>query len=354
MLAVYIHIPFCTQICTYCDFPKMYKNDEWIDKYLNSLEKEINKYYKNEKIKTLYFGGGTPSSLNINQLKKLFEIINIFNLSTDAEITFEFNPEDLTKEKLSFLKNKVNRISIGIQTFNEKYLKYLGRKKINIDNIKMAKNYFKNINIDLIYGIENQTLEDFKQDIDQFLKLDIPHLSAYNIIIEPNTKLYIDNAKSNDDFTFDKLIEQKLKNYNHYEISNYAKKAYESKHNLIYWNNEHYYGFGLGASGYLNNIRYDNTKSLNKYLEGKYRLRENILDKNETIQNAFILGFRKIKGINKQDFNKRYKQDIKSFKIVQDLLKQKQLLEDETNIFINPKYIYLSNEILVKFIEKLY
>lgn len=356
MISVYIHIPFCSNICTYCDFCKLYKNDEWIDKYLGALFLEIKKYYHGEKVKTLYFGGGTPSSLNINQLVKLFDIVKVFDLSDDAEITFECNVEDLTLEKLEFLKNKVNRLSIGVQSFNSDILNLLGRKDIRTNNIKLAKKYFDNINIDLMYGFDGITLDDFKKDIDAFLELDVPHLSAYNLILEQHTKLYIDNYKVNEDDEFDKFIENILKEngYNHYEISNYAKDGYESRHNLTYWNNEHYYGFGLGASGYIGNIRYENTKSLNKYLNGEYRFLKNTLDKNETMQNEFILGFRKINGINKDNFKNKYGIDIKDIKVVQDLLSKDLLLENDKNIYVNPKYICVSNEILIKFLENLY
>ena len=354
-ISVYIHIPFCTSICTYCDFPKVYKKDEWINKYLIALEKEIKQNYKNEKVKTLYFGGGTPSALSIDQLKKLFAITKIFDLEKDAEITFECNLEDLTLEKILFLKEKVNRLSIGVQTFNNKFLKVLGRK-VNIDNIVLVKNYFDNINIDLMYGFAGEKVEDLKRDLKILLNLDVAHVSAYSLILEENTMLYINNYKVNDDTNLDIYLDEELRKngYNHYEISNYAKEGYESKHNLVYWNNDNYYGFGLGASGYLGNIRYDNTRSLNRYLEGNFRLKENFLDENEKMQNEFMLGFRKMAGINKKDFKTKYGMDMKDLKIIQNLLSEELLLENDNNVFINPKYIYLSNEILVKFLERLY
>ena len=355
-IAVYIHIPFCSNICTYCDFAKVYKNDEWIDKYLVALEKEILKFYKGEKVKTLYFGGGTPSTLNLTQLERLFKIVDYFDIDYDAEITFECNLEDVVKEKLEFLENKVNRLSIGVQSFNPSILKLLGRKIGNSDNIYLAKKYFDNINIDLMYGFNDVTLDEFKDDIYKFLKFDIPHISAYNLIVEENTVLGNRGYEVNLDTLFDKTLEDILENegYIHYEVSNYAKKGYESKHNLTYWNNDNYYGFGLGASGYLGNIRYDNTRSLNKYLNGEYRYVENVLDKNEDMQNDFILGLRKIKGINKKDFFDKYKMDIKSIVLVKKLLKNEKLLENGEFVYLNPKYFYLANEILVEFLDNLY
>lgn len=355
MRAVYIHIPFCQNICAYCDFCKVLKNNDWIEKYLIALKKEIDKYYTHEKVSSLYFGGGTPSTLNLNQLKKLFDITKVFDLDKNAEITFECNCEDLTEEKLEFLSHHVNRLSVGVQSFNSKITDALERKMANINNILLAKKYFKNINIDLMYGFNNESLKDFEKDVNMFLELNVPHLSAYNLILEPHTKLFINNYQTDDDDKFERCLEEKIKRfgYHRYEISNYAKEGYESKHNLTYWNNQNYYGFGLGASGYIDNKRYDNTRSLNKYLKGQYRYESHTLDLNETLQNEFILGLRKIKGINKKEFREKYKFNIKDIDIVNELLENKMLLEDD-NIYINPKYINVSNEILVKFLENIY
>ena len=359
--SVYIHIPFCDSICSYCDFCKFIKKDEWIEKYLTALEQEINSKYNKEILDTIYIGGGTPSCLNIKQLNKLFNIIKIFNKSKNIEFTFECNIENINEEKLKILYlNGVNRLSIGIQTFNEKYLKFLNRnhtKEEIIEKINLAKNIgFKNINIDLIYALPNQTLEELENDIEEFLNLDINHISTYSLIIEPNTKVFINNYENIDedlDFNMYKLICDRLEEngYKHYEISNFSKEGYESKHNLTYWNNNEYYGFGLGASGYIDNIRYDNTRSFNKYLNGEYIKDSHELNTNETIENEFILGLRKINGINKELFKNKYNIDIKSIELVNKLLDTNKLLENEKNIYINPDYIYVSNDILVEFIN---
>jgi len=352
--AVYIHIPFCQNICSYCDFCKLHKNEKWINDYLDELKKEIKQNYKGEKIKTLYIGGGTPSCLNIKQLEKLFTILKIFKLEKNSEVTFEANPEDLTKEKLEFLKNKINRLSIGVQTFNQNLLKLLERKPVNIDNIKLAKKYFKNINIDLMYNFNEETIDILKEDINTILNLEIPHISTYSLILEPHTKLYINNYKiENEDTKNEEYINKILQDnsYNHYEVSNYAKKGYESNHNLTYWNNENYYGFGLGASGYIDNVRYENTKNITKYLKGNYKQETHILDENETIQNEFILGFRKINGINRNNFKEKYGFDVSEISIIKNLVKENKLILDKDNIFINPKYLYFSNEILINFID---
>ena len=359
--SVYIHIPFCDSICSYCDFCKFIKNEEWVNKYLVALEKEIKSKYKNELLNTIYIGGGTPSCLNISELNNLFNIIKIFNKDETIEFTFECNIENITKEKLELLYNNgVNRLSIGVQTFNNKYLNFLNRnhtKEDVINKINLAKKIgFKNINIDLIYALPNQTLKELENDIDEFLKLDITHISTYSLIIEPNTKLYINNINNIDeeiDLKMYELICNKLKQngYIHYEISNFSKVGFESKHNLTYWNNNEYYGFGMGASGYIDNIRYDNTRSFNNYINGIYIKESHKLDINETIENEFILGLRKINGINKEEFKNKYNKNIKEIEIVKKLLKEGKLLEDEKNIYINKDYIYVSNDILIEFIN---
>ena len=358
---VYIHIPFCGSICSYCDFCKFLKNDEWIYNYLEELNEEIKQNYKGEIVNTIYIGGGTPSCLNIDELNKLFEIINIFNKSENIEFTFECNIENINEEKLKLLYNNgVNRLSIGVQTFNDKFLKFLNRnhnKEMIKEKIELAKQTgFTNINIDLIYALKDQSIEDLKEDLNNFLSLDITHLSTYSLIIEPHTKLYIDNIENIEedlDYEMYNTIINTLESngYNHYEISNFAKDGYESKHNLTYWNNNEYYGFGLGASGYINNVRYDNTRSINEYLKGNYILDKHELSREEQIENEFILGLRKIDGINKKNFYNKYNIDIKSIDVVNKLLKENKLIEDKKNIYINPDYIYVSNDILIEFIN---
>lgn len=354
-MSVYIHIPFCQNICSYCDFCKFYYNEKWVDNYLSALEKEIKSNYKGEVVETIYIGGGTPTCLNINQLERLLKLTNLFN-KNKIEFTVETNI-DLSLEKIKLLnKYGVNRISIGVQTVNPKYLKFLNRnhtKEDVVNLINLLKKLDFNINVDLIYAIPGETLEELNEDLDFILSLDVNHISTYSLIIEPHTKLYIDNVSNIDedlDYEMYKLINKKLENYHHYEISNFAKKNYESKHNLVYWNNLNYYGFGLGASGYIDNIRYDNTRSYNNYINGKYLLEKHELDLNEVISNEFILGLRKIDGIDVNNFYNKYNIDITSIGVVKQLLKEKQLILTD-KLKINPKYIYISNTILVNFID---
>lgn len=361
MQSVYIHIPFCSNICNYCDFAKVYYNKKYIDKYLNALSNEIKSRYDGSIIKTLYIGGGTPSSLDCEELNKLFSIIKQFNLSDDIEFTMEANVENLTLDKIKLMKeNNVNRVSLGVQTFDSNNLKYLNRlhnKSDVFNTIKLLKeNDINNINIDLIYGID-EDINKVKKDIDLFLELDIPHLSCYSLIIEDHTILNnMDRKYINEDIEYEmyKYIEKSLEdnNYIHYEISNYAKDGYYSKHNLVYWNNQDYIGFGLGSVSYINGNRITNTKSITKYLDNKYMLsniHENIKEQQD---NELMLGFRKLKGINLTKFKNKYNDDLENIYDIEKLLKNNYLIKENNYLRINKEYIYVSDEILLEINRK--
>lgn len=360
MISVYIHIPFCSNICSYCDFSKMYYNKNYVEKYLNKLEQEIKERYNNERVKTLYIGGGTPSSLTKEELERLFKIISVFNLDKECEFTIEANVENLDKEKiLLFKNNKVNRVSLGVQTFDKDNLSYLNRKHTKEDvfnTIKLLKeNNITNINIDLIYAVDNN-INKLKKDIDYFLELDIPHISCYSLIIENNTLLKNNNINYIDEDTeyeMYKYIENTLEknNYIHYEISNYAKEGYESKHNLVYWNNECYYGFGLSSVSYIDNYRITNTRNLTKYLNKEYIYQKEYENIDEVIDNEIMLGLRKLEGINLTKFKNKYNKDLEDIYNINELLKDNYLIKENDYLKINKDYIYLSNEILLK-IEK--
>ena len=353
--SAYIHIPFCKNICSYCDFCKFYYKKEWINSYLDSLETEIKKDYKGEELNTLYIGGGTPSSLSLDELKRLFEITKMFKLNNEYEFTIEFNVEDIDEEKLLLCKNsKVNRISIGVESFNKINLEFLERRQGDYESkIKLAKKYFDNINIDLIYALPNESKEVLINDLDKILELDIPHISCYSLILEEHTKLFIRKIVPIDeeiDYEMYKIINDKLIEYNHYEISNYSKEGYESKHNLNYWYNNEYYGFGCGASSYIGNSRRNNSRSINKYLNKIYRYEEEYIDIDKKISYELILGFRKTKGINIEEFRKEYNRDIKDLYNVRELVDDKKLIIENGYIFVNSKYLYIENEILVNFL----
>lgn len=359
--SVYIHLPFCEHLCTYCDFCKMFYNEELCSKYLDSLEKEINSKYRGETLKTLYIGGGTPSSLSINNLKKLMKIIKLFHIDKDYEFTFEVNPENITKEKLLLLKeNGVNRISMGVESTSLKYLRYLGRlHDFNLvkDKIKLIKELgFSNINVDLIYALPHETINDLKKDLDNLLSLDINHISTYSLEIHNNTILGIKKEKNISEELDNEMYEVitstlEINGFKHYEISNFCKNNHYSRHNLVYWHNEEYYGFGLGASGYYKNIRYDNTRSINSYLNGKYIINKEILSKKDKISYELILGFRLIKGINKKDFFNKYHEDIEKFYNIKELIVKGYLILDNDYLKVNEKYLYVENSILENFVD---
>ncbi len=358
--SVYIHIPFCPNICSYCSFCKIFYNEKYINEYLNSLEEEIKLNYRGELIETIYIGGGTPSCLKLNHLERLLKIIKHFKLAKDFEYTIESNIEDIDILKLNLYKKyKINRISVGIQTFNENHLNLLKRKLVkNIKSkIKLIKDIgIENISVDLIYALPKQTIKDLLIDLEKIIELDIKHISTYSLIIEPNTLLYIKNYKNVSeelDFKMFEIVKNKLlqNDFIHYEISNFCKQGFESKHNLTYWNNEKYYGFGMGASGYLNNVRYVNAKNINDYIKKIYKKDIEYLSFNDKISYEFILGLRKTDGINKEKFLEKYKKDIYSFEIVSKLIKEKKLIDNGFNIFVNPKYMYVLNEILLDFIK---
>ena len=358
--SVYIHIPFCHKICPYCDFCKVIYNSSWVKAYLPKLKEEIIESYMGEDIKTIYIGGGTPSALSMEEIEYVLNLTDIFNKDKLEEFTFECNIEDINNDLISLLKRYgVNRISLGIESFLEQNYPYLKRKNDfkEVENkIKMIKDMgITNINVDLIYAIPGEELKDLKEDIKYFLKLDVPHISTYSLMIQDNTCLGIDKVKEIPeelDYEMYELIQKTLtKNgYTQYEISNYAKEGYESKHNLVYWRNLEYYGFGCGASGYTFGVRYDNTKSLTNYLNGKRRDKEELLDKMAIMKYEVILGLRKTKGINIREFYNKYGVNIADVFPVKKLLQNKELLYIDGYLKINPTYLYVMNEILIKLV----
>lgn len=356
MLGVYIHIPFCKDICNYCDFCKMYYNKKYVEKYLYRLGEEIKERYKGEVIKSIYIGGGTPSVLDLSELEELLKLIEIFQKSDNYEYTIECNVETIDLEKLKlFKKYGINRLSFGVQSFDSEIIKKLGRhhdRELVVKTINLAKNYFKNISIDLIYGV-NEDIEIVRKDIDSFLELDICHVSCYSLILEENTKMYLSgwkNISEEIDLEMFKIINDKLKEkgYCHYEISNYAKVGYESWHNKNYWLNGIYYGFGLGAVSYLDNNRISNTKNMRKYLEGMYQDMCIYEDINIRKENDLILGLRLISGIDIDKFNKKYDDDLLNRMVIKDLIDDNYLEVVNNMIRCNYKYIYLLNIILEK------
>ena len=330
--SIYIHIPFCTQICHYCDFNKFFIQNQPVDGYIHSLIQEMDLYHlsQNEPMSTIFIGGGTPSALEPNQLEQLLNATKEkIKLAPGYEFTVEANPGDLTKDKMRIMKEAgVNRLSLGVQSFNEELLKKIGRAH-NVrdvyETIDMAREAgFENISIDLIYSLPGQTLADLEDTLDRALQLDLPHFSAYSLIIEPKTVFYImlnkgklslpgeDAEASMYEYVMERLTKA---GYQQYEISNFAKAGYESRHNLVYWNNEEYYGLGAGAHGYLNGVRYHNHGPLKKYMNAIKENRKPIIEQitvslKEKMEEEMFLGLRKMEGVSPQAFQQKFSQDI--------------------------------------------
>ena len=356
MRGVYIHIPFCNSICSYCDFCKVLNYNDWASRYLDALNNEIDEYYENDTVKSIYIGGGTPSSLDINDLMKLFRIIRKFKTKSDFEFTFECNINDISSELLLILKeNNVNRISIGVESFDKINLKFLNRKhekKDIFNKIKLVKEYgFDNINVDLMYALPTESFCTLKKDVKNILKLDVDHISTYSLILEEHTMLKNKNINNIDeelDYKMYKYICKKLKKkgYSHYEVSNFARNNKYSRHNVIYWNNDEYYGFGLGSHGYINDNRYENTRSLTKYLNNEFRFDEVLVSTLEAMENEVMLGLRKLSGVSVEDFGKRFKKSIFDVFKVQEAIDSGNLIYEDGFIYIPEDKIYVMNEII--------
>ncbi len=358
MLGVYVHIPFCKSICTYCDFCKMLYNSKYVFRYLEQLECEIDKRYSNEIIDTIYIGGGTPSCLSLTELERLFKILSKIKLKDKHEYTIECNIENINQEKLElFKKYGINRISFGVESFDKEIQKKLGRchnEEMIFNNVNMTKKYFDNINVDLIYGV-TEDIEVVKKDIDKLLKLDVNHVSCYSLILEEHTKLYIDKCEyiSED---VDRLMFEYISNtltsngYKHYEVSNYAKIGYQSSHNKNYWLNGSYFGFGLGAVSFIDNYRISNTKNMSKYLNRDYVADENYEDIKMSKENDLILGLRLIDGIDIEKYNRKYNDQLLDRLVIKELINDNYLEVSNGKIKCRYQYIYLLNNILEKII----
>lgn len=327
---LYIHIPFCAKKCGYCDFTSLVGNGTQIDDYLSYLDKEFNLYKASgqiDDIETIFIGGGTPSILSAGQLERLFSIIgeNV-DLSKLREYTMESNPGSLTRDKLELMKaGGLNRLSIGLQASQDHLLKFLERIHTYeefLESYRLARLVgFDNINIDLMFAFQGQTLEDWRETLERIVSLEPDHISAYSLIIEEGTKffnMYEDGSLTDYDedeyvqmyrYTIDYLAD---KGYGQYEISNFAKQDKECRHNLIYWDDREYYGLGLGSSGYLGGKRYTNYKNMFNYYK-KLDAGEKPIAFEETISNReklneyLILGLRKIEGISRTKYLDRLK-----------------------------------------------
>lgn len=358
--AMYVHIPFCKSICSYCDFTKVFYSFLYEDKYLKSLFNEI-KEAKPNLCKTIYIGGGTPSVLSNEGLEKLLSFISLY-LDKDNEFTIEINPETIDEEKVKlFVKYGINRVSIGVESFNEEILNILGRKH-SLNDVKecvrlLNKYGLDNYSFDFIYGVRGLTFEHIKYDFSCIDELNPKHLSFYSLILENHTCLKVNNYKEEEeDVVVDQydFIHKELSNrgYCQYEVSNYCKKGYESKHNLIYWKDKNYYGFGLGASGYINNIRYTNTKNLTKYMSGNNKRIEEEVSIQEEKEEFLMLGLRLNEGVSISEYKKRFNEDLFEFKNkeIKELLNQKLIKISGDRLFTTYQGMLLLDMVIIKLI----
>ena len=372
MPGIYLHIPFCDTKCIYCDFYSI-TNHSRKDEFLSAISKEITSY--SEKLRgrsfdSIFFGGGTPSLLSYDDFAGLFDTLyKNYHISGNTEITIESNPGTLNKQKLNeFKKLPINRLSFGVQSFNENELKYLTRIHSSveaIDAVKQAQDTgFDNINIDLIFALPNQTMQSWKDNLDKAIELNTQHISAYSLIFEEGTPLFTmretGKAKAADIELEQQMYEYTMEflaanGFEQYEISNYSKPGYECRHNLKYWSLEEYIAFGPSASSYIGDQRWTNVKNIGKYIElieeGKpaHDFIETI-DKETSITENIMLGLRS-RGINFNDFRTRYNIDFeKQYSAPIDLLIKNGFAELSTgNFHLTRKGYSVCDEIAAKY-----
>ena len=376
MLGLYIHVPFCVQKCNYCDFNsfKIKGNDK--KEYLNAIEKEMKLYcdeFKNKQFDSVFFGGGTPSILNIEELKRLVgSVFKNFNIKETAEVSMECNPGTINKEKLIHMKELgINRLSIGLQAIQNHHLKYIGRihsyEEFEKNYLEAKEVGFDNINIDLMYALPNHKKEEWKESLDKIISLNPSHISAYSLILEEGTKLH--EMYDNEEFSLldeDTDIEMynytinKLKEngYNQYEISNYSKEYKECKHNIIYWKCDNYLGLGPGASGYIGDIRYNNISDLNEY---NHKISQNIkpieeetiLSEKDKIEEFIFMGLRMNEGISLKVFKERFSISIEDIykEPIEKLIDSKLLELDKDNLKLTQKGREISITVFIEFIN---
>ena len=368
--SAYVHIPFCTQICYYCDFSKVFIKNQPVDSYLEHLLQEFHSY-DIQKLRTLYIGGGTPTALSASQLEVLLEgLTKNLDLSMLKEFTIEANPGDLDEDKIAVLKNSaVNRVSLGVQTFDDKMLKKIGRSHTekdiyeNIDRLKLAG--FDNISIDLIYALPGQTMEQVKDNVAKAIALDIPHMSLYSLILENHTvfmnrmrrgKLPLPKEELEAEMFEYIIAELERAGFVHYEISNFSKPGFESRHNLMYWDNAEYYGIGAGASGYVDGVRYKNHGPIRHYLkaveEGSARINEEHLSQREQMEEEMFLGLRKKSGVSMARFEEKFERSFQELygDIVKDLIQQGLMQLEGDRVRMTKRGLFLGDTVAERFI----
>lgn len=369
--SAYIHIPFCTQICYYCDFSKVFIKNQPVAQYLEALIEEV-KHADMPALRTLYIGGGTPTAVSAEQLSFLLtNLEKAIDLSQIEEFTIEANPGDLTADKIAVLrKSKVNRVSLGVQTFDDRMLKKIGRshnKKQIYESIEALKSAgFHNISIDLIYALPGQTMGQIEDNVQKALELDIPHLSLYCLILENHTifmnrqrrgQLHLPHEDLESDMFEYILNELEANGFEHYEISNFTKPGFESRHNLMYWDNSEYYGCGAGASGYINGVRYRNRGPIQHYLKAiaedkEARLSEEVLTQREMMEEELFLGLRKKSGVSIQRFEEKFQTNFEERygTVVDQLIEESLLKPNRRQLQMTRRGLFLGDTVAERFI----
>lgn len=379
MKAAYIHIPFCEHICHYCDFNKFFIKTQPVDEYLVALEKEMKHTIEQkgeQELKTIFIGGGTPTSLTVSQLDQLMESIHRVLKPTSRLVEFavEANPDELSLEKLHVLKSAgVNRLSFGVQTFEDDLLKKIGRvhqKKDVLTSFERARAVgFDNISLDLMFGLPHQEKHHVMNSLETAFSLGAEHYSVYSLIVEPKTvfynlmqkgKLHLPPQEREAEMYELVMDEMERHGLQQYEISNYAKPGFESQHNLTYWSNEDYFGFGAGAHGYVDGIRNVNAGPVKHYLElieqtGFPYKETHQVTKAEQIEEEMFLGLRKIEGINSAHFQTKYgaAPEVLFPTVLEELVKKGLIIQDDIGIRLTRKGKLLGNEVFQAFLGEL-
>ena len=379
-LGVYIHIPFCKQKCYYCDFVSYSNKEKYFDKYVQALIKEINNFTEENEIEieTLYIVGGTPSLINVKYIEKITDTLKAKKLLTNTkEITIEVNPGTVNEEKLKIYKGLgINRLSIGLQSTDDNMLKRIGRIHCYdefLNTYQVARKVgFDNINVDLMIGLPNQKISDVKKSLEKIIKLNPKkpeHISVYSLIVEENTpikKMLNNGSLSLPDEELERNMYWYVKNflelngYKHYEISNFAKKGFESKHNMDCWNQKEYIGFGVSAHSYIDDVRFGNISSIEEYLKncdnGEFE-KNKIIDEVEKDvfskeQEFMLIGLRKIEGVSIQDFKNKFgKNPIFIFKDkLNKLVDESLVVVDFDNIRLTNKGLDFANLVWEEFV----
>ncbi|KMM37616.1 radical SAM family heme chaperone HemW [Guptibacillus hwajinpoensis] len=375
--AVYLHIPFCDYICHYCDFNKIFMQGQPVNDYLEHMDVEMKNTldrFPTNKIDTIFVGGGTPTALNEEQLEKfLKDVQDRFGpyVTDKLEFTMEANPGSVTPEKLRIMKSYgVNRLSIGAQAFQDSLLTRLGRghsvEEIG-EIVQMAKQEgFTNLSLDLMFGLPDQTIDQFSETISRALELGITHVSSYSLQVEKKTVFYNQWRKGELPLPTEEaeadmyaLLISRLEEagLSQYEISNFAKEGFESKHNITYWKNDEYYGIGAGAHSYIDGVRRANAGPLKQYMNridenGFPYMDDNVLTKAERMEEEMFMGLRMREGVSKQRFEVKFGQPMFSVfgKQIEDLTSKNLLQDTGTHISLTEKGFFLGNEVFQEFL----